>query len=90
MVCLQELLALLRGHNGGEASPVLSFLLRGTLWLFRDPFAWQVARLRGLALNLGRSFDVSLVQAPKCAVCSLPHALAHSEGTKIGAAQSDL
>ena len=56
----QELLTLLREHNGDKASPVLRILLLFTLWLSRDPFPWQVARLQGLALDVGQGFDVEL------------------------------
>ena len=63
----QELLALLREHNGDKASPVLRALLHSTLWLSADPFAWQAARLRGLAADWGRSFELELRQTPTCA-----------------------
>lgn len=64
---VQELLAILREHNGGKASPMLRFMLRFTLWLSFDPFAWQVARLRGLALDMGQGFDAQLHQGPEYA-----------------------
>lgn len=74
-VLLQELLALLREHNGDKASPLLRFMLRFTLWLSFDPFAWQVARLRGLALDMGQGFDVQLHEGPRCAS---PYTIARS------------
>ena len=61
----QELVKLLREQNGEKSSAMLRALLHGTLWLSRDRFAWQAARLRGLALDMGEGFSTSFEQSER-------------------------
>ena len=53
---------LLQEHNGEKSSAMLRALLHGTLWVSRDAYAWQAARLRGLALDMGRGFSTAFEQ----------------------------
>ena len=83
---VQELLAILREHNGGKASPMLRFMLRFTLWLSFDPFAWQVARLRGLALDMGQGLTPSCIRAQSTHLYTLhrkpaDHSLSDTSGS---------
>ncbi len=57
------LVKLLQEQNGEKSSGMLRALLHGTLWVSRDAYAWQAARLRGLALDMGRGFSTSFEQA---------------------------
>ena len=64
----QELVRLLQEQNGEKSSAMLRALLHGTLWVSRDAYAWQAARLRGLALDMGGGFSTNFQQSDGCAL----------------------
>ena len=78
----QELVRLLREQNGEKSSAMLRMLLHGTLWLSHNRFAWQAARLRGLALDMGEGFNTSFEQTERWVV-KRGDAVSVSFGTEV-------